>query len=569
MQRGAERLAFLVTIHIDIRGIEPVDAAIGLLAVVGVGNHHPLAQQAGGRFIAMHQPLVTHDLVVEAKIHEVQDGVLDAANVLVYRKPVIHAIIHHGIRPGAGVTMHVPGRLHEGIKRVRFALGGATATGAGGFAPVRVCLDGRANAHEFDILGQQDRQLVLRNGHRAAIRAINDRYRAAPIALPADAPVTQAKIDFALAHALLFKPRGRGLFGLGDLHAVQPVAVDGRAVLDPGLAFPALGRLHRANDRQVMNHGKIPVALVLAGNSHDGARAITHQDIVGEIQRDRFFRKRIEQVSAREHATFFQRAALRHPIFLAGRGGLVHKRGDGRSLLRGGDSGNQFMLRSQYGIGHAERRVRASREDPHAQPVRVRGAMLVTNLHFEFAALGPANPVTLHDLDRVGPTLERVELAEQFLGIVRDFQKPLGNRLALHHGTGTPAPAVHDLLIGQNGLVNRIPVDLRVFSVGHALLHQPGEHQLLPAVIVGLAGGDLSRPVVSKPHAVELRAHMFDVLVGPAGGRRPVLDGRVLGRQAKSVPTHGLQDILAQHSMVAADDVTNRVIAHMAHVQRT
>ena len=44
------------------------------------------------------------------------------------------------------------------------------------------------------------------------------------------------------------------------------------------------------------------------------------------------------------------------------------------------------------------------------------------------------------------------------------------------------------------------------------------------------------------------------------------LDGRVLGRQAERVPTHGMQHVEAAHLVVARDDVADGVVAHVSHV---
>ena len=50
-------------------------------------------------------------------------------------------------------------------------------------------------------VGEQHRQLVLGDGHRAAVVAVDDRDRAAPVALPREAPVAQAVGDRRLARA--------------------------------------------------------------------------------------------------------------------------------------------------------------------------------------------------------------------------------------------------------------------------------------------------------------------------------------------------------------------------------
>ena len=181
--------------------------------------------------------------------------------------------------------------------------------------------------------------------------------------------------------------------------------------------------------------------------------------------------------------------------------------------------------------------------------------------------LRAADPVALHRLDRIGPAVQFVQPGEELLGIIRDLQEPLRNRTALDHRAGAPAAPVDHLFVGQHGLVDRIPVDLGILAVGQALFHQPREHQLFPAVIIRRAGRELARPVVGKTQALELAPHMLDVGVSPARGRGSVLDRRVLGRQPEGVPTHRLQHVLAPHPVVAADDVADGVIPHVAHVK--
>ena len=100
----------------------------------------------------------------EARVHQVQDRVLDAADVLVDRQPVVGG----GAVPGGLVVARVevadevPGGVDEGVHRVGLAAGRAAAARALGRDPVlgrrqralalrRVVLD----------LGQLDRQLVV------------------------------------------------------------------------------------------------------------------------------------------------------------------------------------------------------------------------------------------------------------------------------------------------------------------------------------------------------------------------------------------------------------------------
>ena len=67
------------------------------------------------------------------------------------------------------------------------------------------------------------------------------------------------------------------------------------------------------------------------------------------------------------------------------------------------------------------------------------------------------------------PAVEIVDGAEQLFGESGDLQKPLRDLAAFDDGAGAPAAAVDDLLVGEHGLVHRIPVDLGVLLIGEAL----------------------------------------------------------------------------------------------------
>ena len=50
----------------------------------------------------LEQALVAHHALEEARVEQVQDGVLDAADVLVDRHPVVRALVDHRSCPGPG-----------------------------------------------------------------------------------------------------------------------------------------------------------------------------------------------------------------------------------------------------------------------------------------------------------------------------------------------------------------------------------------------------------------------------------------------------------------------------------
>ena len=91
---------------------------------------------------------------------------------------------------------------------------------------------------------QAQRQLAFRQGHPAAVLAVNHGDGLAPVALAAEHPVAQLEVGFRLADALsLFhQPPRDGLFGLFYAHAVQKAAVHHYARGTVGERLPSARR---------------------------------------------------------------------------------------------------------------------------------------------------------------------------------------------------------------------------------------------------------------------------------------------------------------------------------------
>src|SRR5215210_3907051 len=147
-----------------------------------------------------------------------QYGVLDAAGVLVYRKPLLSplGVERSLIVVGREVTVPVPRGVHKGVHRVRLARGRAAATRTLGVVEVRVELEGRfARGHELGFLREQDGQVLFRNGDDAALVAEDYGDRGPPVALAADQPVVKPVGDRGLACASLLEPGRHLLLALG------------------------------------------------------------------------------------------------------------------------------------------------------------------------------------------------------------------------------------------------------------------------------------------------------------------------------------------------------------------
>ena len=139
----------------------------------------------------------------------------DTTDILVYRQPVIGALIQHAIGlVRTGIACVVPGRLEEGIKGIGFTFGRAVTFRAGGLDKRGHLLQRRTGRVHSDIGGQDHRQVGFRYRHRAALVTIYDRNRATPVTLARHAPVTQPVIHLAPALAGLLQPVTDGGKGL-------------------------------------------------------------------------------------------------------------------------------------------------------------------------------------------------------------------------------------------------------------------------------------------------------------------------------------------------------------------
>ena len=158
---------------------------------------------------------------------------------------------------------------------------------------------------ERDVLRQRHRQILLRHRHHAAGFAVDDRDRAAPIALPRNAPIAQAEIHLPLryrpvAGALLLQPPRHFFFRFGNGHAVEKARIDHAAVAviggvgdDEGVRVLA-GRAYHRHIAEAVFVDEVEVALVVRRAAENGAGAVVHQNEIRHI--DRQLPRRIERV---------------------------------------------------------------------------------------------------------------------------------------------------------------------------------------------------------------------------------------------------------------------------------
>ena len=251
-------------------------------------------------------------------------------------------------------------------------------------------------------------------------------------------------------------------------------------------AAVVLGR-DDAPDRQAVGRGEGEVALVVAGHGHDRAGAVVHQHVVGHPDRDLLAVDRVDDVAAGEDAGLAGRSSPRSAAEARAAAAAYS-----RTAASSGRPSHQVPTSGCSGA-----------RTKKVAPKSVSGRVVKTGISCRAVlgaedhprALGAADPVALHGEHALGPVDQLVHVVQQALGVVGDAEEPLGQLAQLHHGAAALAAAVDDLLVGQHGLVHGAPVDRRLAPLGQAALEEAQEEPLGPAVVLGLAGGDLGVPV--------------------------------------------------------------------------
>ena len=298
----------------------------------------------------------------------------------------------------------------------------------------------------------------------------------------------------------------------------------------------------------------------MGGHGHNRAGAVFGKDEVAEPDRNLTAREGVEAVGAGEDAFFFEAVGLAvdaihfvDPLDEGAGFGLVGLAADERI--------DERVLRGQRHERHAEYRVGAGGEHLDV-------AFAGFQRKRDFRAHGLADPVALHAEHAVGPAaLKLGEVGEQFVGVIRDLEEPLGELLLDDGRIAAPAQSVDDLFVGEHGVAVRAPVLGGFLAVDKALFQPAQEEKLFPTVIGLIAGGDFAIPVIGVAKALQLGAHVVDIGMRPDARMDVVFDGGVFGGQAEGVPPHGVHDVEPLHALEARHHVADGVVAHMAHVQ--
>ena len=267
-------------------------------------------------------------------------------------------------------------------------------------------------------------------------------------------------------------------------------------------------------------------------HTHDRAIAITHQHIVTDPQSHLLAGQRMCHLQARVHTDLVLQRQL--GFRRATRFAFLDECSQCR--IANGSMQRQRMLGRDRAKRHAHDGVGTRGEHIHAAVLNQLTRRVPDVVREgEANTFGFANPVFLHQTHFVRPAVQRgfgvadLHMVEQLLGVIGDLQVVAGDLAFFHHRTRAPAFAVNHLLVGQHGLVHRVPVHHLRLAVGHANIEHLQKQPLVPFVIARVAGGDFARPVDGQPHGLHLLLHVGDVLVGPLRRWHAVFQRRIFG----------------------------------------
>src|SRR6266700_4895124 len=153
-------------------------------------DDHALSKEAYYGLVVMDHPNVTHELGPEARINEMENGMLHAADVLVNGKPVVDrgGIERTVCKLRVGIAVKVPGRIDERVHGIGLTPRRAAAPGARDIYKLRHVAERRAALHRnSNIVRQGHRDLSFRYRHYPARGSIEHGNRRAPVALPGNA----------------------------------------------------------------------------------------------------------------------------------------------------------------------------------------------------------------------------------------------------------------------------------------------------------------------------------------------------------------------------------------------
>ena len=182
--RRRSRITF--ALEVDLGWQQPLDRR-GIRAPVGFVNDHTLSEERRERLLDVLGGSMAsrrHCADKKARVEQVQDRVLDTADILVDGQPVVDGLLidrRRGVRRGKAGK--IPGAVDERIHGVRLARRWFGAGWTGDVFPSRVAVKRVTGLVERGVFRQHNRHVRGLDRDDAASCTVDNRDRAAPIAL--------------------------------------------------------------------------------------------------------------------------------------------------------------------------------------------------------------------------------------------------------------------------------------------------------------------------------------------------------------------------------------------------
>ena len=246
--------------------------------------------------VRRHNADVIQELVPEAAVQQMQRGVLHAAVVPVDRRPVFERFL--GGQRLVVVRVHIAQEVPGGACPLRHGVGlalcRAAAVRTGGVHPV-----GHVRQRGLAVVGRLVGCLrsagvsgssILRQRNIAALLAVYNRDRLAPVALAGEYPVAQLVV-VPLRGRCPSRPATRSWPGLAS-STVLPFRKPELTMM-PVVACAVNAAFCTSSPpvttsmiAQAELLGELPVAVIVRRHGHDSAGAVAHQNVVGNEDRD-------------------------------------------------------------------------------------------------------------------------------------------------------------------------------------------------------------------------------------------------------------------------------------------
>ena len=223
---------------------------------------------------------------------------------------------------------------------------------------------------------------------------------------------------------------------------------------------------------------------------------------------------------------------------------------------------NQRMFSSQSHEGYAIGSIRTG-------GVNCNFVVEFRNSKGHFQTFTTTNPVALHGFNAFRPAFQQVQIFQQFVSIVSDFEEPLFQIFLFYYAVATPAFAVDNLFVSKYGITFVAPVNRRFFLNSQTFFIEQFKEPLGPFVVIFFAGCYFTIPVISKTKSFKLTGHVSDVFQSPVFRSNTVFNCSVFCGHTKRVPAHGMQHVKAFHGTETRKHVADGVVTNVTHVQIT